>query len=385
MSRINELINELCPDGVRFKRIDEICSISRGRVISKDYIRDNKGDYPVYSSQTENNGELGKISTYDFEGEFLTWTTDGANAGCVFYRNGKFSVTNVCGLISVKNEDLLSKYLYYILSIEAPKYVNKGMGNPKLMSNVMARIKVPVPPLEVQREIVRVLDSFTLLTAELTAELTARKKQYEYYRDKLLSFNTECRIVRIGEIVSIKRGKRVIKSDLHKDGVYAVYQNSLTPLGYFNEYNTSSNTTFVISAGAAGEVGYSNKPFWAADDCLIFECSNKVHSRYLYYFLCSKQNLIYSKVRKASIPRLSKEVLETLKISVPSLDIQKRIAETLDNFETICNDLNIGLPAEIEARKKQYEFYRDLLLTFAETGDIIAQTDRQTDRQTSNN
>ena len=86
-----------------------------------------------------------------------------------------------------------------------------------------------------------------------------------------------------------------------------------------------------------------------------------------------------------SIPRLSKEVLETLKISVPSLDIQKRIAETLDNFETICNDLNIGLPAEIEARKKQYEFYRDLLLTFAETGDIIAQTDRQTDRQTSNN
>lgn len=143
--------------------------------MSKDYIRDNVGDYPVYSSQTENNGELGKITTYDFEGEYLTWTTDGANAGSVFYRNGKFSVTNVCGLLKVTNLIINTKYLYYILSIEAPKYVNAGMGNPKLMSNVMARIKVPVPPLEVQCEIVHILDDFTLLSAELSAELKARQ------------------------------------------------------------------------------------------------------------------------------------------------------------------------------------------------------------------
>lgn len=175
MQKVSQLIEKLCPNGVEYKKIEELCSITRGRVMSKDYIRDNVGDYPVYSSQTENNGELGKITTYDFEGEYLTWTTDGANAGSVFYRNGKFSVTNVCGLLKVTNLIINTKYLYYILSIEAPKYVNAGMGNPKLMSNVMARIKVPVPPLEVQCEIVHILDDFTLLSAELSAELKARQ------------------------------------------------------------------------------------------------------------------------------------------------------------------------------------------------------------------
>ena len=175
MSRLSELIEELCPDGVEYKKVEEICEISRGRVISKDYIQDNIGIYPVYSSQTERDGVLGLIDTYDYEGEYLTWTTDGANAGSVFYRFGRFSITNVCGLLKVKSSDLLIKFLYYTLSVEAPKHVNKGMGNPKLMSNVMGKIKLPVPPLEVQSEIVRILDNFT--------ELTVRKKQYEYYRD----------------------------------------------------------------------------------------------------------------------------------------------------------------------------------------------------------
>ncbi len=162
MPNIIELIERLCENGVEYKKIEELCSITRGKVMSKDFIRANQGDYPVYSSQTENNGELGKISTYDFEGEYLTWTTDGANAGSVFYRNGKFSVTNVCGLLKVINNRITTKFLYYILSIEAPKYVNAGMGNPKLMSNVMARIKVAVPPMKVQDEIVNILDDFTL-------------------------------------------------------------------------------------------------------------------------------------------------------------------------------------------------------------------------------
>lgn len=188
MSKIEELIAQKCNEGVEHKTIQELCNITRGRVMSKDYIRDNIGEYPVYSSQTENNGELGKISTYDFEGEYLTWTTDGANAGSVFYRNGKFSVTNVCGLLKVTSEKITTKFLYYILSVEAPKYVNAGMGNPKLMSNVMSKIKVAVPPLEVQDEIVHILDDFTLLSAELSAELKARQKQYEYYRDRLLTF-----------------------------------------------------------------------------------------------------------------------------------------------------------------------------------------------------
>jgi len=176
-------------------RIDEICDICRGRVMSKGYINDNYGEYPVYSSQTENNGELGCISSYDFNGEYLSWTTDGANAGTVFYRTGRFSVTNVCGLLKVTNENIVPKFLYYILNSLAPSYVNKGMGNPKLMSNVMARIKIKIPDIEEQQRIVDILDRFDVLWNDISeglpAEIKARTNQYEYYRDKLLTFK-EC-------------------------------------------------------------------------------------------------------------------------------------------------------------------------------------------------
>lgn len=172
--------------------VGEISSITRGKVISKDDIKEHAGDYPVYSSQTENNGELGKIDSYMFDGEYLTWTTDGANAGTVFYRTGKFNVTNVCGLIKVDNEIAITKYVFYALQIEAPRYVNSGMGNPKLMSNVMERISIILPTKEEQTRIVTMLDRFNSLCNDITeglpAEIEARQKQYEYYRDRILSF-----------------------------------------------------------------------------------------------------------------------------------------------------------------------------------------------------
>jgi type I restriction enzyme S subunit len=177
---------------VKWLAIGEICDISRGRVISKDFIRANKGEYPVYSSQTEDDGVLGTISGFDYEGEYLTWTTDGANAGSIFHRNGKFSITNVCGLLKPNTDVATPRYLYYALGNRASKHVNRGMGNPKLMSNVMSKIKVPVPPLEEQEHIVAILDRFDALCNDLTnglpAEIEARRKQYEYYRDRLLTF-----------------------------------------------------------------------------------------------------------------------------------------------------------------------------------------------------
>lgn len=170
----------------------EICKLSRGQVYSKEYLRDNPGIYPVYSSQTANNGELGKISSYDHDGDFLTWTTDGAYAGTVFHRKGKFSITNVCGLISDIESDVKIRFLFYWLSITAKKYVYSGMGNPKLMSNQVESIPVPIPPLELQEKIVTILDKFEALTNDLQrglpAEIEAVKERYEYYRNKLLTF-----------------------------------------------------------------------------------------------------------------------------------------------------------------------------------------------------
>ena len=185
MSKIDELLKN---EEVEWKKLGEVCDIKRGRVISKEYLEQHKGEYPVYSSQTRNNGEIGRINTYDFDGEYATWTTDGAYAGTVFYRNGKFSITNICGLIIPKNsKKVLVKFIVYWLQIEAKKHVKGGSGNPKLMSNVMEKIEIPIPSIETQEKIVKTLDKFTNYVTELQAELQARTKQYEYYRDRLLS------------------------------------------------------------------------------------------------------------------------------------------------------------------------------------------------------
>ena len=176
-----------------WKYLTQVADLTRGRVISKEYLSDNVGDYPVYSSQTVNNGEIGKINSFDFDGEFVSWTTDGANAGTAFYRSGKFSITNVCGLIKIKNSSELNyKFLFYWLSIEAKKHVYSGMGNPKLMSHQMEKIKIPIPPLSVQTKIVKILDKFESLTNSITEGLPLAieqsQKRYEYYRELLLNF-----------------------------------------------------------------------------------------------------------------------------------------------------------------------------------------------------
>lgn len=176
---------------VTWKAMGEICDLSRGKVYSKDYLRNNSGGYPVYSSQTVNNGELGRISTYDIEGEYLSWTTDGAYAGSIFYRSGKFSITNVCGLIK-PSKIIDIHFLHHWLTLQAPKHVYQGMGNPKLMSNQMSEIRVPILPIEHQKKIASILDRFEALVNDLTqglpAEIAAVRERYEYYRNKLLTF-----------------------------------------------------------------------------------------------------------------------------------------------------------------------------------------------------
>ncbi|EJB82705.1 type I R-M system specificity subunit [Helicobacter pylori Hp H-9] len=178
--RIKMLNQILASNGVEFKKIGEICLIKRGRVIAKKILQEN-GKYPVYSSQTLNNGILGFIDTYDFDGEFLTWTTDGAYAGSVFYRNGRFSITNVCGLLQVIQDNILHKYLYYILQITAPLHVNPGMGNPKLMSAAMQQIEIPLPPLNEQIAIANILSA---LDNEITS-LKNKKSQFENIKKAL--------------------------------------------------------------------------------------------------------------------------------------------------------------------------------------------------------
>ena len=399
MSKLYELIKELCPNGVEYKTIEEVCEISRGIVISKDFIRDNAGEYPVYSSQTENEGCLGFINTFKYDGEYLTWTTDGANAGTVFYRNGRFSITNVCGLLKVIEKNLSSKFLYYALSISAPNYVNRGMGNAKLMSNVMASIKIPIPPLPVQEEIVRILDTFTSLTAELTAELTARRKQYEYYRDALLTKDTKVEMKKLGELC------QQISNIKWKNEKNSFQYIDLTSVD--RETHEIINPTKIDSSNAPSRAQqivkendvlfgttrpmlkrstFISKEFdgqiCSTGYCVLRPNQEIVKPRYIYHHINSSLFYQYVETHQqgASYPAISDADVKNFAIPLPPLDIQQRIVNVLDNFDAICSDLNIGLPAEIDARKKQYEYYRDLLLTFAERGNTIFTEQNRTEQ-----
>ena len=389
MSRLDELIAKLCPDGVEYRKVGDIANISRGKVMSKDFLKENAGEYPVYSSQTENEGKLGAITTYMFDGEYLTWTTDGANAGTVFYRSGKFSVTNVCGVIDNTSQDVDTKYLYYVLNREAPHYVNFGMGNPKLMSNVMARINLPVPPLEVQREIVRVLDSFTLLTAELTAELTARKKQYIFYRDKMLNFGNKAKVYKISELCeSIADGDHMPPPKSDKGIPFITisnvneyhnidFENTMyVPESYYNSLAEKRRPrkgdilyTVVGSYGIPVCIEDDKKFVFQRHIAILRPNNDIVKSRYMFHAMQSTDFKIQAdkSAKGAAQKTIALSALGKMQMPVPSMDVQEKIIKVLDNFESICTDLKIGLPAEIEARQKQYEYYRDLLLTFAET------------------
>ena len=394
---------------VNFCTVENICEISRGKVISKDFIKENYGEYPVYSSQTENNGVLGWISTFDYDGEYLTWTTDGANAGTVFYRKGRFNITNVCGLLKPKNSEINIRYLYFALKSVAKKYVVQGMGNPKLMSNVMGKIKIPVPPLDVQNRIADVLDNFERICSDLNiglpAEIETRQKQYEYYRDKLLTFaETGNTILSRAEQSRAEQSRAEQSRALIKLMQY-VFGYAVVTLEDIAE-NCDSMRKPVTSGkreageypyyGASGIVDYVRDYIFDGDYLLVSEdganllarstpiafsisgknwVNNHVHvlkfdryetRRFVEFYLNSIDLAPY--ISGGAQPKLNQKNLNRIEIPLPSQERQKYIVDILDRFDAICNDLTSGLPAEIEARQRQYEYYRDKLLTFKERG-----------------
>ena len=165
----------------------------------------------------------------------------------------------------------------------------------------------------------------------------------------------------LGEVVPVSRGKRLVRSQLQDNGQYPVYQNSLQPLGFYDDQNCRAYMTFVIAAGAAGEIGFSDIEFWAADDCYYFDCPKEIlHDKFLYYFLLSERHQLTSQIRKASVPRLGRVSIEKIKIPIPPLETQQKIVKILDKF----TELEATLEAELALRKRQYQYYRDFLLDF---------------------
>ena len=367
MSRLDELVQELCPNGVTYKKLVDAVSIERGKRVVRSQLS-TSGKYPVYQNSLT---PLGYHTDYNYNANTTFIIVAGA-AGEIGFSDKAFWAADDCFTV-VCPENVLNRYIYHLLLNNQNQLASKvrKASIPRLSRSAIENLVIPIPPLDVQREIVRILDNFTNLTAELTAELTARKNQYEFYRDKLLTYDSKTKIMPLKDVAEIERGTRVVRSQLTEDGLYPVFQNALTPMGYNDKANRLGNNTFLICAGAAGQIGYSDVDFWAADDCYTFKCCEKLENRYLFHVLKNNQHRIDAQVRRASIPRISREAVGNIRIPIPPLDVQNRIVNVLDNFEKICSDLNIGLPAEIEARQKQYEYYRDKLLTFAETGNTI--------------
>ena len=368
MSKLEKLIQQYCPDGVEYVRLGDILSVNRGKRLTKTQLSDD-GKYYVYHGSKDT--PLGKYSQFNVKGN-TTIVVNTGGIGGVKYCDEDFWCSD--GSFWIGHSALLNdKYVYYYLSPKESYFASQKRvgGVPTIDKSTIENIEIPVPPLPVQEEIVRVLDAFTELQAELQAELQKRKQQYDFYRDNLLNFKdinrggyqAEVRWMKLKDLARVCRGTRVVKSQLSNEG-YPVYQNCLTPMGYYDKTNCKGGTPFVICGGAAGSVGYSIIDCWAADDCEYVVSGPDVCNKYLYYCLMAKKDYLSSQVRKASIPRLSPNVIKELVVPVPSLAGQQRIVAILDRFDALTNDLTSGLPAEMEKRRQQYEFYRDKLLTF---------------------
>ena len=395
MSRLDELIKKLCPNGVEYRTLGQVVSIERGKRLVRDQLADT-GMYPVYQNSMT---PLGYHTEYNYPANTVFIIGAGA-AGEIGFSQVDFWAADDC-FPMVCNEKISSRYLYHALLRIQPQIKSKvrKASIPRLSRNAIEKLKIPVPPLEVQREIVHILDSFTLLTAELTAELTARKKQYDFYRDKLLTFESDIPLLPIKEVVKKScAGATPAKgnSEYYEGGTIPwirtqdVRFNEIREVDSFITEKAVEETAakwipencviVAISGATAGRCAINKIKATTNQHCLNMQIdAEKALYKYVYYCICSKQDELISKKQGARGDLNSSLILGT-KIPVPKLEIQKKIVHVLDNFDAICTDLNIGLPAEIEARQKQYEYYRDLLLTFAGTGNML-ETDRQTDRQ----
>ena len=377
MSRLEELITELCPNGVEYKKLSEILTIKNG----KDYKEFNLGSIPVYGS----GGIIAYIDTFVYDKPSVLLPRKGS-IDKIYYVDTPFWTVDTIFYTVINRNTVLEKYVYYAIQVQHIEKLNTGGGVPSLTQSVLNKVKIPVPPLPVQEEIVRILDNFAELTAELTAELNKRKQQYQYYRDYLLTFDkrgatsqtdrqtdrqtavSSVQWMNLGCVASISTGSSNT-NEFIEDGKYPFYVRSQDVL---RKNTWEFDETAIVTAGdgvGVGKVFHFVEGKYALHQRAyrIRITDSRILSKFFFYYMKANfLSYITKNAVHASVTSIRRHMLDNYLIPVPPLAEQAGIVSILDRFDALCNDLTSGLPAEIEARKKQYEYYRDKLLTFKE-------------------
>ena len=342
---------------VEWKLLGDISKVLRGKRLTRNQLSDSE-EFPVYHGGLE---PLGYYPKSNRPANTTMVINVGASAGTVGYSSVDFWSSDGC--FCIEHSDLLvNKFLYYFL-IGYQHFLRSRVrvaGIPTLDAFVVEKIEIPIPPLHVQSEIVRILDNFTELTAELTAELHARKKQYTFYRDKLLTFEEgQVEWKSLGEVAKIKNGKdwkTLGKGDIPVYGSGGVMR-------YVDTYAYSKPSVLIPRKGSLGNLFYVDTPFWNVDTIFYTDIDDsQMIPKFFYYFLTTVR--LAEMNQAGGVPSQTQAILNLIKIPVPSLQEQSRIVSILDKFDALTTSLTEGLPREIELRQKQYEYYRNLLLTF---------------------
>ncbi|HEL2372989.1 TPA: restriction endonuclease subunit S [Streptococcus suis] len=393
MNYIEKMLQDYCPNGVEWKELGEVCVVKTGQQINKTFIQNNLGRYPVVNSGKE---PLGFVNVYNTENDPIGITSRGAGVGYVSWNEGKYFRGNLNYSSTIKDSNvILPKFLYYFLknSSKAIENLCTFEGIPALNKSNLEMLKIPIPPLKIQEEIVKILDKFTEyvteLTAELTAELTDRQKQYSFYRDKLLSFEDEVYQVEwktLGEVAeNLDYLRKPVTKGSRSSGIYPYYGASGI-VDYVDDYIFDGDYLLVSEDGAnliarKTPIAFSvTGKSWINNHAHVLKFESDIDRKYVSYYLNHIDLTPY--ISGAAQPKLNQQNLNSIKLAYPKQEVRNKIVQVLDNFDAVCNDLSIGLPKEIELRQKQYEYFREKLLTFTAEGVYPGQWTVSGDRPT---
>ena len=356
MNILEEIQN--CP--VEWKELKDIAILKNG----KDWKTLPSGEVPVYGS----GGEMGEfVSEYSYDKPTVLIPRKGSISNLFYLENAFWNVDTIY-YTEIDDKQIIPKYFYYYLTTIKLEEMATNPTRPSLTQAILDKVKIPIPPLEIQEKIVKILDKMTEYVTELTSELTSRKKQYSFYRDKLLSFEDEVYQVEwkiLKDVATLKNGKdwKALSS-----GEIPVFGSGGEMGEFVSDYSYDKPTVLIPRKGSISNLFYLEKAFWNVDTIYYTEIDDKqIIPKYFYYYLTTIK--LEEMATNPTRPSLTQAILDKIRIPVPSLEIQSRIVQVLDNFDTVCNDLNIGLPKEIELRQKQYEYFREKLLTFVAEGE----------------